>query len=66
MTQYECWRTNEDPDWLRGDNNDTDNDTCTDTDNSILACGHEYNDYCKCNENYQLETELHDYHWRWL
>jgi len=62
MTQYDCWKENEDPHWLRNDS-DSDNIPRADSDNSILSCGHDYNDYCKCNENYQLETELHDYHW---
>ena len=63
---YDSWRTNEDPHWMRNNDhdNDTDNDSLPPRAEGILACGHCYCDYCKCNDNNQLETELQDYHWR--
>ncbi len=70
MTQFDCWRENENPHWLRlHDDNDVDNED----DNppharaeGILACGHDYDEYCKCDGNPKLESELYDYHWRML
>ena len=65
---YDSWRTNEDPSWMKhdGDDNiDTDNDSRSQPrEEGILACGHDYDKYCKCNDNYLLETEIQDYHWK--
>ena len=62
---YDSWRTNEDPSWMKHDNADTNNIiTAPPRAECILACGHCYCDYCKCNDFYVLESELSDYLWR--